>query len=157
MAQIRNLAHAKRMLDNLEQQERHRHHWRRTMADSDEIKHAAVLIRNLQEKYEGVPASWLKPNWDHIHATVLAVRWASPEARSCAITQMENYVVTALERLQDAMRSCDVTAADIERTRKYIARTGMEVLIYHLLHETGRSSHEMRQLDETPLEDPDGD
>lgn len=155
MAQIRNLAHAQRMLDNLEAQERSRLEWRRNLTDSDEIKHVAAWVKNLQEKYEGHPVTWAKPHWDHIRATVLAVRWASPEARSSAITAMENYVVTALERLQDKMRSPDMTTVRLEFERKYIARTGMEVFLYHLWNEEGRSSHEMRQLDETPLEDPD--
>lgn len=169
---IRNLAHAQRMLAHAQSQQAARDAreppvmdtpkpdtaylaWRRTMRDSDEIKHVAAWIANLHEKYEGWPQTWRKPSLIHLQATELAVRWSSPEARSAATTALENYMLTALERLEERSRSCDMTRVGLEWERKYIARTAMEVFMYHLLHESGRSHHEMLQLEDTSLEDPD--
>lgn len=130
--------------------------FRKELKASGQVKAIADLIANAHALYEGWTSHvWAPPSAMHKQQAERAIRACSPECRSAATTAMEHYVLTALERLDQRNKSCDMTREDFERERKMIARIGLEVYDFHLLHEVGRSHHEMKQLDETPLEDPE--
>jgi hypothetical protein len=171
MAQIRNLAHAQRMLDHAAsiQDPREQPVDTRRMADlfdatlrfrkrlraSEQVKTLAMILANAHYLYEG----WRTPpeyvSIRHTTEAERAIRACSEPCRSAATTALENYVVTEMERLQEqiARKACDWPQERIEAEWKRIARQGRETFDWHLLHEVGRSEDELRQLDETPLED----
>lgn len=166
---IRNLTHARTMLDHQQAQVLDARitneaptpadifpatlRFRRELRASEQVSTLSHILANAHYLYEG----WQTPppyiSLRHKQEAERAIRACSEPCRSAATTAMENYVVTELERLSEQSRSCDVTRQDLERAWKRIARMGREVYDWHLLHETGRSAAEMQQLDETPLEE----
>lgn len=166
---IRNLAHAQRMLDHLQKPSDPRDpdvrpipepgtfylEYRRQLAASEQVKGIAMMLANAHYLYEGWPTPG-HVSIRHTKEAERAIRACSEPCRSAATTAMEEYVVTELERMDEAVlrRPCDWPRERIETKRREIARIGREVFDWHLLNEVGRSSHELRQFEDTSLEDP---
>jgi hypothetical protein len=168
---IRNLAHAQRMHDHLASLADPREQpvdttrmaelfdatlrFRKRLKASEQVKTLAVILANAHYLYEGWQTPPSHVSLRHTTEAERAIRACSEPCRSAATTAMEHYTITEHARLAEriARKGCDWTQADIEREWARIARMGREVFDWHLLHEIGRSDAEMRQLDETPLED----
>jgi hypothetical protein len=171
MAQIRNLSHAQRMLDHQASLTDPREppvdtsriadifdatlRFRKRLRASEQVKTLAMILANAHYLYEGWQTPPSHVSLRHTTEAERAIRACSEPCRSAATTAMEHYTITEHARLAEriARKGCDWTQADIEREWARIARMGREVFDWHLLHEIGRSDAEMRQLDETPLED----
>jgi hypothetical protein len=179
MAQIRNLSHAQRMLDHQHtlgssnklgpSDPREQPvdtfrmadifdatlRFRKRLKASEQVKTLAVILANAHYLYEGWQTPPSHVSLRHTTEAERAIRACSEPCRSAATTAMEHYVVTEMERLTENIqrKACDWPQDRIEAEWKRIARQGRETFDWHLLNEVGRSAEEMRQLDETPLED----
>ncbi len=168
---IRNLAHAQRMFDHQASIHDPREQqvdtprtadifdatlrFRTRLRASEQVKTLAMILANAHFLYEGWQTPPSHVSIRHTTEAERAIRACSEPCRSAATTALEDYVVTEMARLQDkiARKDCDWPQERIEAEWKRIARQGRETFDFHLLHETGRSEDELRQLDETPLED----